>query len=143
MNRFARYWRAQYWCSGLLLAALLLRGLVPVGYMPAVENGVLTLELCGALQYRVPLAKVQQPEDAHEHHHHGSSKEHEHGGATSTSHGSACPFAATALTAPPPVAVAYAAALDWTLVRGARAPQIFVSLVVPRSQSARAPPPLA
>jgi hypothetical protein len=165
MNRLARYWRAQPWCLGLLLLALLLRGLIPVGYMPAVEHGALVLELCTAQQYRVPFAHtpVEPGAQSHDHDRSGGndaagnglvgasqagesashSQQHNHNGTVPAGHNSPCPFAATALSAPPPVSVAYAIALDSTRVDAAHAPQISSSLIVSRSQSARAPPVLS
>jgi hypothetical protein len=52
--------------AGLLLAALILRALVPVGYMPAVSGGMLTLQLCpGTIPAPTPMAGM----------HHGESHE--------------------------------------------------------------------
>lgn len=74
----------------------------------------------------------------------GAAHDHEHGGRkTPAGHDSPCPFAVTALSAPPPAAIVHAISVDAIVVQAVREPQVAAALLISRSQSARAPPALS
>lgn len=92
----------------MALLALVVRALVPVGWMPAVENGKPGLGICNVMLGEAPA----NPHDAPD-----------------TSHGEFCAFAASAITVQPPVPASVAApgVIAWmpsTAVADASAPRI-------------------
>jgi hypothetical protein len=104
--------------AALLLPAVLFRGLIPAGFMPAIDGeGSLSMEFCHGMGHSKP-ASTENPHDA----------------------GLQCPFAATASPAPPPAMATQAVACHASFP-----PDEFPVLreTVPsivRSQSPRAPP---
>ncbi len=82
--------RVRGWVALLLAPALALRLLVPDGFMPGESDGTFTMQMCHGDARSSAVIRLTQ------------------GGGTPSDHGqdheSPCVFAATAATAPPPVA---------------------------------------
>jgi hypothetical protein len=113
----------------LVLPALLLRLLVPAGFMPGVdEDDSLTMQMChgnGSASLALPGP--------------GSTER----GESSADHGSRCLYAATSVTAPPPVATG-AAPVAARHEAATRAPPASAALrSLHRPQAPRAPPALS
>lgn len=107
----------------LLLPLMVVRGLLPTGYMPLAENGVLKMALCSD--------GLQRPSDA------GNNDNHPLPGSNGD-----CLFAHAAASAPPPSLLA----LPAPLVVAGQAPESAAAqqtaTVIPRAQSQRGPPAL-
>jgi hypothetical protein len=122
--------RVRSWVALLLAPALALRLFVPDGFMASAgADGTLTMQMCHGDARSSTVIRVTQ----------GGEAPADHG----NSHEAPCAFAATAATAPPPLA---AVALDLAPIPQAPAPARKAAPQVRnthRTQSPRAPPSLA
>ena len=118
----------------VVLPALAVRALLPVGFMPVIDDAGIHIGFCPG-EAQPPGALLTGPHFAHHHHHGGA----EHGTPASASHPpclfalSACPAfvpAAPALAPLPPAAAA--------LTAGPSSPVLVPAIV--RAQTARGPP---
>lgn len=107
----------------LLLPLMVMRGMLPAGYMPVAEGGVLKMALCSD-GLRLPAGS-------------GDNGNHQLPGSSGD-----CLFAHAAASAPPPssIAVAAPAFADAQSVETRAAQQ--AASVIPRAQSSRGPPAL-
>jgi hypothetical protein len=125
----------------LVLPALVLRALVPVGFMPVIDGAGIHIGFCpGEAQPPGALSGALAAAHPAHHHHHGGA---DHGSPASASH-PPCLFAASATLATAPAAAALCAPVAarsraCTHEQNARP---FVPSIL-RTQSPRAPPPLA
>jgi hypothetical protein len=113
----------------LLLPLMVLRAMLPAGFMPVAENGVLRIALCSDGLYP---AVIDQ------------GKDHEHGGNHKLPSDSGnCPFANAAANAPPPVTTPILLRID-SDAGAILAPATPVSAAsIVRVQSARGPPSIS
>lgn len=118
--------RVRGWVALLLAPALALRLFVPAGFMAGSADGALSMQMCHGDARSAAVIRMTQGEQAPAQH--------------GSDHESPCVFAATAATAPPPLA---AVPLEDALVPGA---PVATGIAAPvlrsthRTQSARAPP---
>ena len=137
----------------LVLPALLLRALVPLGFMPVVESGGLTIGFCpGEAALPPSLAAAVNAQT-----HHGqdaaaagapsapenSRHEHKHGGTEDSSnatHHAPCLFAASATPAPTPTIIALAVTTRDVAHFGRGDSVVLVLPTILRAQSPRGPP---
>lgn len=118
--------RVRGWAALLLAPALALRLLVPEGFMAGESGGTLTMQMCHGDARSSAVIRLTRGDEAPAPH--------------DGEHASPCMFAATAATAPPPLAA--------IPLEGARLPQAPAPARVTapdirnihRTQSARAPP---
>jgi hypothetical protein len=128
----------------LLLPALLLRALIPIGFMPLISSGGLTIGFCpgeGALPAALAAANVQllRAHTAHHDHLVGGGA-HGPGEPGRSAHEAPCLFAASAKPAFAPAILAVAVSAPDVAAHSAPVTDTVFLPTIHRAQSSRGPP---
>jgi len=141
------------WLAVLLLPALLFRAFIPMGFMPVVDSGGLTIGFCpgeaalppgvaaavNAHMHGGQYAAVAGVPSEHQNGRHG----HRHGGTEDSSnatHHAPCLFAASATPAPTPTIIALAVTARDVAHFGRGDSVVLVLPTILRAQAPRGPP---
>jgi len=141
------------WLAVLLLPALLFRAFIPVGFMPVVESGGLTIGFCPGEAALPPGVAAAVSVHAHDgqaaavaaapSEHQNSQHGHKHGGgedSSNASHHAPCLFAASATPAPTPTIAALHDTARQVAHFGRGNCVVLVLPTILRAQSPRGPP---